>query len=401
MKTAVIFFRSPNMYFDGEFYGNAISVLLSGGITVDRVEIVNSSDEGEFVRRLEDIRNVFDNLIILDGEKCTFDLKEMICDRMETVLEENENAKSLVKAASIAMGVPCEEKYANLPSDSTIIPNHKGVYQGYLMDAEDFTLAVIPENYVEFKSAAEEYLLPYLKNKFQLDGTVLTLKYFGNVKRAEQALKNAAEKFNGIEYTVCSKHGDVTINIAFDKSVSADDKITFNREVLSELKDDVYAEFSTTLAERLLDVLKLKKLKLAIAESFTGGGVTNSIVKLSGASEFLTEGLVTYANESKIKRLGVEEKAIFTQGAVSSTVAYQMAAGLLKSGRCDVAIATTGIAGPNLDGTDKPVGLGYIAVGMKDGVHTYRYNFSGSREEIMETAKNTALFLAIKKLKNV
>ena len=97
----------------------------------------------------------------------------------------------------------------------------------------------------------------------------------------------------------------------------------------------------------------------------------------------------------------MEEKAIFTQGAVSSTVAYQMAAGLLKSGRCDVAIATTGIAGPNSDGTDKPVGLGYIAVGMKDGVHTYRYNFSGSREEIMETAKNTALFLAIKKLKNV
>ena len=125
------------------------------------------------------------------------------------------------------------------------------------------------------------------------------------------------------------------------------------------------------------------------------------VMSLSGASEFLTEGLVTYSNESKINRLGVEERAILTQGAVSSTVAYQMAAGLLKGGKCDVAVATTGIAGPNSDGTGKPVGLGYVAVGMKDGVHTYRYNFSGSRGEIMETAKNTALFLTIKKLKNV
>ena len=88
------------------------------------------------------------------------------------------------------------------------------------------------------------------------------------------------------------------------------------------------------------------------------------------------------------------------QGAVSAVVAYQMAVGLLKEG-ADIAVSTTGIAGPKSDDTDKPVGLCYIAVGMKDGVHTYRYKLSGTREEITETAKNTALFLAIKKLKSL
>ena len=111
--------------------------------------------------------------------------------------------------------------------------------------------------------------------------------------------------------------------------------------------------------------------------------------------------MVTYSNESKVKRLNVNKADLDRHGAVSAVVAYQMAAGLLRSGNCDVAVATTGIAGPKSDDTEKPVGLCYIAVGMKDGVHTYKLNLTGNREEITETAKNTALFLAIKKLKNV
>ena len=129
--------------------------------------------------------------------------------------------------------------------------------------------------------------------------------------------------------------------------------------------------------------------------------IASSIIKNPGASDYVFEGIVSYSEQSKIKRLGVDPNVIRTEGAVSSAVAYQMTAGLLKGGKCQLAIATTGIAGPNSDRSNKPVGLGYIAVGMADGVHTYRYNFSGNRDEIMETAKNTALFLSIKKLKNI
>lgn len=129
--------------------------------------------------------------------------------------------------------------------------------------------------------------------------------------------------------------------------------------------------------------------------------MVSAVISTSGASAFLREGIVAYSNESKIERLNVKEEDLRSFGAVSSKVAYQMAAGLLMKGGCDAAISTTGIAGPNSDNTNKPVGLNYIGIGTKEGVHVYKYELKGTREEITETAKNTALFLAIKLLKNL
>ena len=76
-----------------------------------------------------------------------------------------------------------------------------------------------------------------------------------------------------------------------------------------------------------------------------------------------------------------------------------MAAGLIAAGGCDVALSTTGIAGPSSDGTDKPVGLCYLAVGTKQSVYVYKYNFRGSREEISSRAVNQALYLLYRQIK--
>ena len=173
------------------------------------------------------------------------------------------------------------------------------------------------------------------------------------------------------------------------------------RYIVEKIGGRIYAEFDVSLGERLFDVLKLKNLKLSTAESFTGGRVLGEIIKNSGASAYVDEGIICYSNDSKKERLGVKESDLISFGAVSSKVAYRMAAGLLVKGKCDVAISTTGIAGPNSDNTLKPVGLNYIGIGMKDGIHVFKYELKGTREEITETAKNTALFLAIKKLKNI
>ena len=401
MKTAIIFFRPDTYRFDGEYYQSIINTFSASGITIDDIAVISPCDQGEFIRRLDDVKNAFDNLVIIDGERCDFDFKQVVAERMECVLMENENAKTFVDAICRAEGIVYQEKYAFLPSEATLIPNVNGIYQGFVMDSDEFTLSILPEKYSNFKVMCEKYLLPYLKNKFHIEERALTLKYFGSVEKAEEVIKEAAASCDGIKYHISHKFGDVTISLSFGSSVSTEEQADFTRTVLGQLKEDVYAEYDVSLGERLFDLIKLRKLKMSVAESFTGGTVSSTIILNPGGSEFLTEGIVAYSNESKVTRLGVEESAIKTHGAVSSTVAYQMAAGLLKRGMCDVAIATTGIAGPGSDGTDKPVGLGFIAVGMKDGVHTYRYQFSGNREEIMETAKNTALFLAIKKLKNV
>ena len=84
--------------------------------------------------------------------------------------------------------------------------------------------------------------------------------------------------------------------------------------------------------------------------------------------------------------------------AVSDETAYEMAAGLLKEGHCDLAIATTGIAGPDADGTNKPVGLCFLAVGTKERVRVFRFQLPGDRETVTRTAINYALFLAYKEI---
>lgn len=120
--------------------------------------------------------------------------------------------------------------------------------------------------------------------------------------------------------------------------------------------------------ESLGKLLKEKKLTVSTAESCTGGLVASRITDISGSSDYFKEAYVTYANEIKHKNLGVSNETLEKYGAVSSECAFEMAQGLSKRTGCDVAICTTGIAGPT-GGTDKkPVGLVYISVKFHDKI---------------------------------
>jgi len=201
------------------------------------------------------------------------------------------------------------------------------------------------------------------------------------------------------DFNVSEKYGDCVIEIVYSDAtpkMSIDEAV---RGIVKALNPYVYALDDTALPERLVQLLKLRRMKIRTAESFTGGGVGKKIVSVSGASEVYEEGLNTYSNEAKVFRLGVDEMTLKHYGAVSENVAREMAAGLLSQDGCDVAISTTGIAGPKSDNTNKPVGLAYIAVGTRGDIQVYKFNFVGNRTEITERAINTALFLAFKALK--
>ena len=115
-------------------------------------------------------------------------------------------------------------------------------------------------------------------------------------------------------------------------------------------------------------MLKEKHLKVATAESCTGGLIAKRITDISGASEIFGCGIVSYANEIKHKVLGVSEDDLERYGAVSEPVAKQMAQGALRVSGADIAVSITGIAGPESDSTNKPVGLIYIGLADKDNV---------------------------------
>ena len=125
---------------------------------------------------------------------------------------------------------------------------------------------------------------------------------------------------------------------------------------------------STRAEETLGRLLKEKSLTVSTAESCTGGLLASRITDISGSSEYFKEAYVTYANEIKHKNLGVTTETLEKFGAVSSECAFEMAQGLAKRTECDVAICTTGIAGPTGGSKNKPVGLVYIAVKFHDKI---------------------------------
>jgi len=138
-----------------------------------------------------------------------------------------------------------------------------------------------------------------------------------------------------------------------------------------------------TLAEDVLNACRDQGLKLAAAESCTGGLITGLLTAVSGASDVVERGFVTYTNESKHELLGVPESLIESVGAVSGKVACAMAEGALKHSSAQIAVAVTGVAGPTGGTADKPVGLVHIAV-ARDGAETLleHHTFDGDRDAV-------------------
>ncbi len=131
-------------------------------------------------------------------------------------------------------------------------------------------------------------------------------------------------------------------------------------------------------------------LKLSVAESFTGGLIASSLISIPGASAFMVEAVVAYSDSAKINRLGVPQETIRRASAVSADAAYDMAAALLAGDSCDVAVATTGYAGPTAP-KEALIGDCFIAVGDKKHIHIFKHKFSGGRENIMRCGVLAAL----------
>ena len=146
----------------------------------------------------------------------------------------------------------------------------------------------------------------------------------------------------------------------------------------------------------MVEILSIRNEKIGTAESFTGGNIASHITSVSGASKVFFGGVVAYSNDAKISKLKVSEKTLKNYNAVSKEVAYEMCKGVLID--CDLAVATTGIAGPNSDDSNYPVGLSYIAVGSFKKIEVRKFTFKGNREQITLLGTKTALFLAIKAL---
>ena len=154
------------------------------------------------------------------------------------------------------------------------------------------------------------------------------------------------------------------------------------------------------LAAAFLDACKAKGILAATAESCTGGLIIALLTDIPGASSMVDRGFVTYSNEAKTEMLGVSETTLAAHGAVSEETALEMAAGALANSRAGIALAVTGIAGPDGGSTEKPVGLVWFGVAVKgsDPVADKRVFENRGRDFIRRETVRTALGLGIRAL---
>lgn len=148
------------------------------------------------------------------------------------------------------------------------------------------------------------------------------------------------------------------------------------------------------MKESVIRTLIDKKITIATAESCTGGMLGKEITSVSGASEIYGFGFITYANEAKMQLLGVKKETLEKYGAVSKETAMEMAIGARKNAQSDIAVSTTGIAGPGGGTKEKPVGLVYISLAYEGGTQVKRLNLSGDRDSVRkQTCENVFNFI--------
>ena len=157
-----------------------------------------------------------------------------------------------------------------------------------------------------------------------------------------------------------------------------------------------FPEHLLSKTEDLLNTCRSKGLRIATAESCTGGLVAGCLTAVAGSSDVVERGFITYSTASKQELLGVQEGLILEHGAVSEPVARAMAEGALIHSHAELALAVTGVAGPGGGTQDKPVGLVHLSCARQSGVTQHeRHVYEGDRDAVRWATVGTALDMAL------
>ena len=285
------------------------------------------------------------------------------------------------------------KKQAMIPEGAIVLENFCGTAPGIIIEENNKRIILLPGPPREMRDMFEKSVKPYLEKFSNKHFISKYVRFYGiGESLLETKIKDIMDNQTNPTLALYAKTGEVLLRI----TASGDDKEECEdliRKQLDEIENRVgeyiylvgdedisstQTEMNTVVANLLIE----NKFTIAIAESLTGGKISSMLVEKSGISEAFLEGIVCYSNKSKINTLGVREETLAKFGAVSEEVAKEMALGAAKRLGADFAVATTGIAGPNSDETDKPVGLAYIGIYAQGDISVRECLFTGDRELI-------------------
>src|SRR5438552_731177 len=318
----------------------------------------------------------------------------------------DESVLNKIRARFQSFGVNMPERnsrQAMVIDGATVLPNPNGTAPGLLVKLQDCVVALLPGPPREMKPMFENHVLPRIENlagDTRFATRVLRVSGLGE-SAVDEKIAPIYTKFENPQTTILFNSSEIEIHLRAHGRTEADadallDDLSLKIE--KELGNSVFSFRGETMEEVVGRRLAITGFTLAVAESCTGGLVAQRLTSVPGSSQYFTEGLVTYSNESKTRLLGVDKKLIREHGAVSKEVARDMARGVRHRARTDFGLAVTGIAGPDGGTEEKPVGLVYIA--LADDAHTEhkRFVLPGDRELIRWRASQAALDMLRRRL---
>lgn len=293
---------------------------------------------------------------------------------------------------------PNNIKQAMFPEGAEIIPNPVGTACGFSLKKDDRIVTVIPGVPSEAKRMLAEKIIPLFRSEFKEARQYLTrrtVKLFGLTEaKIDQAVSEIGFDIPGISIGFYPHFPEIHIAItsrSLTESAAEENLNLTEKLIEGKLGKYSFGYDNDTLEGVVASLLKKGELTLSVAESCTGGLITDRLTDISGSSAFLDRGVVVYSNASKTELLGVPDEIINKFGAVSEETVVLMAEGVKKLGKTDLGLAVTGIAGPTGGTDEKPVGTVFIA--LTDGENTVCRNFTfrWERRRIKQISSQWAL----------
>lgn len=379
------------------------STLGDDGIKV--IQITSVQDHAaQIVQAVNDALSRADIVLMTGGLGPTKDdiTKKTLAEMFGMKLVRNEQVYEMVGKQLALRGIAFTELnqgQALVPDGCTVLPNRNGTAPGMWFERDGKVLISMPGVPFEMKALVKDEVLPRLRKHFALDANVhRTIITFG---LAESILadtiaswEEALPPYLHLAYlpsALCIRLRLSTYEIDRQK---AEQEIESQIGKLSKViphyiigsEDDSLESVTGTL-------LKTRGETLATAESCTGGNIAHRFTAMPGASEYFKGGVVAYSNEVKIALLGVDPESLNRYGAVSQSVAEQMAKGVRRATGATYGISTTGIAGPTGGTPEKPVGTVWMAVATPNGVFSRRMVFGSVRSQNIERASSNCINL--------
>lgn len=388
---------------------NTNAAYLAEKIAILGLSCYHQSAVGDNEERLEDaIRLALsrsDIVILSGGLGPTKDdlTKEVTAKVFGRELYEDTHTKERIQSYFDQTGLkkeitPNNWKQALVPEGAIVVDNHNGTAPGLILEGEGKTAILLPGPPNEIKPMFERDIAPYL-NRLQPEGIYSTMVKVCSIgeSKAETMVADLMEEQTNPTLAPYAKTGEVHFRVTA-KAADEETAGKLMEPMLQELKkrfgNYIFTmDENVTMEESIVDLLKEKQMTVTTAESCTGGLLSGRILNVPGASAVYKEGYITYSNEAKEKLLGVSHETLETYGAVSYETAREMAAGAARSAGADVALAVTGIAGPDGGTKEKPVGLVYIGCFVKGKVRAEEFHFTGNRSKNRDYAVIKALTL--------